>query len=524
MGSHNCNCRCIMPPAPVLLEKIINTKRTLEEIKSSGREMSEYQNGNDKLSLDDFMTITNRPAQTRPDTFVSPTKMFVPAIGPKKVIVLLVDFSDESANQPKSHYEDLLFSQGTYATGSMRDYYKEVSYNNLDVHGEVHGWFRAPQPKSYYTNNDFGFGIYPKNAQRLVEDVIDLANSSVNFSTFDNSGDGFIEALVIITAGAGGEQTGNKGDIWSHKWNINTRVVDGKKIDRYFMAPENGRVGVMSHELGHLLMSWPDLYDTDYSSRGTGIWDLMAGGSWNNGGNTPAHPTAWCKVQAGWINPVVIANAEQPVTIPPYHNNDVAYKLPVNGDTNSKEYFLLSNRYKSGFDSDIPGEGLIIEHIDDNQSNNTDQNHYLVDIEQADGQRDLNLNANSGDQTDAFPIAKNNRFDNASDPNSKKYDNSDSNVSVTNIQKSGNNITANIKVGKSGPKWVNNKKIVRTYASSHSKNAWVTVDGIAGWKKIEPLSPDGISNVLEAACEAQANNVTVDVYVDDTTIQRIVVK
>jgi hypothetical protein len=36
------------------------------------------------------------------------------------------------------------------------------------------------------------------------------------------------------------------------------------------------------HELGHLLLGQPDLYDTDYSSRGTGRWDLMAGGSWNN--------------------------------------------------------------------------------------------------------------------------------------------------------------------------------------------------------------------------------------------------
>lgn len=46
--------------------------------------------------------------------------------------------------------------------------------------------------------------------------------------------------------------TGNKDDIWSHKWGIAPRTVDAVKVSGYFMAPEDGRVGVMAHELGHL--------------------------------------------------------------------------------------------------------------------------------------------------------------------------------------------------------------------------------------------------------------------------------
>ena len=59
---------------------------------------------------------------------------------------------------------------------------------------------------------------YPQNAQRLAEDVIDLENPFVNFSQYDNDGDGVVEALVIIAAGSGGEVTGSTSDIWSHKW------------------------------------------------------------------------------------------------------------------------------------------------------------------------------------------------------------------------------------------------------------------------------------------------------------------
>ena len=78
----------------------------------------------------------------------------------------------------------------------------------------------------------------------------------------------------------------------------------------------------------------------------------------------------------------------------------------------------MSNRQQSGFDGALPGEGLLIEHIDDAKNNNTDENHYLVDIEQADGRRDLNLNANRGDGTDPYPTAASADLHGTSTPNS----------------------------------------------------------------------------------------------------------
>ncbi|HZH38056.1 MAG TPA: M6 family metalloprotease domain-containing protein, partial [Flavisolibacter sp.] len=412
-------CLCVMPPSPDLEEKIIQTKEAiLREMDLSNIDDI------DILDLRSFTLIASRPRQTRAHDFVGEAREEAPVVGNRKAIVLLVDFSDKAAVKNQAHYNSLLFSVGTYATGSMRDYYREASYGQLDVTGAVAGqggattgWFRAPRPKSYYTDGNFGFNAYPKNAQKLAEDVIDLANPFVNFSQYDNDGDGFVEAVVIICAGSGGEQTGNVNDIWSHKWSIAPKTVDGVKIDRYFMAPEDGRVGVMAHELGHLLLSLPDLYDTDYSSKGTGKWDLMAGGSWNGGGDRPAHPTAWCKVKCGWVNPTVILNSEQDVTVRPYKDFKDVFKLPV-GAANSQEYYLISNRRKAGFDDGIPGEGMLIEHIDETRSNNTNENRYLVDVEQADGLRQLNTNANSGDGNDPFPTATNNKFTVSSTPNS----------------------------------------------------------------------------------------------------------
>ena len=104
------------------------------------------------------------------------------------------------------------------------------------------GWYRAPQPKSYYTNGKNGFGTYPQNAQKLVEDILALADPHVNFAPFDNDGNGSIEALVLICAGTGGEQSGNVNDIWSHKWGI-TPADARRQDDLHLLHGAGGRQG-----------------------------------------------------------------------------------------------------------------------------------------------------------------------------------------------------------------------------------------------------------------------------------------
>lgn len=514
-----CNQRCLVPPSPELEEKIIRSKKRL----LAGKSLPD-QPTVDVLDLRSATCILTRAPKTRAHTLVSPTADFMPVTGTRRALVLLVDFSDKAAIEPQQHYQDMLFSVDSYASGSMRDFYREASYNQLDVAGEVsgtggptHGWYRVPKTKAFYTQNNYGFGAYPENAQKLVEDAVDLAAPHVNFAQYDNDGDGVVDALVIIVSGSGGEITGNTSDIWSHKWEITPKTIDGVQVQTYFMAPEDGRVGVMAHELGHLLMKWPDLYDTDYSSRGTGRWDLMAGGSWNDGGNTPAHPTAWCKLKAGWIHPTVIFDSQQSVTIQPYATHPHVYKLPI-GDDASKEYFLISNRQQTKFDRHLPGGGCIIEHIDDDQANNTDESHYLVDIEQADGQSHLNSNANSGDAGDPFPTALNDAFTASTVPNSKSYRGSDSKIAVTNIQRSGALITADINVGGAVAKvWHTHKSVLQTYTTYHSQNAWARIQDL-GWRQIETGSTDGVTNMLLVLCGAQTNNRKVNVYVDDSKI------
>ena len=62
-----------------------------------------------------------------------------PLTGPLRVKVLLIDFSDRPGTLPIAHYDDLLFSRGQHPTGSMFDYYREVSLDKVEISGSVHG-------------------------------------------------------------------------------------------------------------------------------------------------------------------------------------------------------------------------------------------------------------------------------------------------------------------------------------------------------------------------------------------------
>ena len=116
----------------------------------------------------------------------------------------------------------------------------------------------------------------------------------------DKFNQGIVTALFIVHAGRGAEvmPPSTRGhEIWSHKWNVRNPVQVGPNlaVTIYLVVPNDCKVGVCAHELGHLAFQWQDFYDPNYDEDGkewdgSGLWDLMAGGSYNGGGARPAHP------------------------------------------------------------------------------------------------------------------------------------------------------------------------------------------------------------------------------------------
>ena len=387
------------------------------------------------------------PVGTAPSVIRSAAADRAPLRGALRVIVVLVDFTDKPMSQTANHFKDLFFSQGVLPTKSVREYYHEVTNGLIDIQGDVVGPFRMPQTLATYAHGAAGLGGALPNARTMARDAVTASDPTVNFGPYDNNGDGFVDAFIVIHAGAGGEVTGNSGDIWSHKWVLDggAKTVDGTQIYGYLTVPEDCKIGVCSHELGHLLFGFPDLYDTDGTSEGIGNWCLMAAGSWGGGGDTPAHPCAWCKANQGWVS-VDNRTANGVVSIHDVKDAHTVYRLWKDGAPGN-EYFLVENRQKTGFDASLPGGGLLIFHIDEAQPGNTDENHYKVALMQADGKRDMELHHSRGDAGDPYPGSSgNSSFNNTSTPNSKSYAGAITCVGVTGISASGPTMTANLQV------------------------------------------------------------------------------
>lgn len=453
MGSrkvvHYYSERCLVAPHPDLKKKL-----KAELAKARGRTKSAFANmlklTRDKpVGMDDGLIFPGDyyPLGTSARVVRNGALDRAPLRGTVRIIIVLVDFSDKPMTKTKKHFEDLFFSTGLLPNGSVRDYYKEVTHGLIDMVGEVVGPFRMPKKLSEYAHGESGTGSSEPNARTMAKDAADASNPTVNFAQYDNDGNGFVDAFVIVHAGAGAEQTGNVNDIWSHKWVLSGGAynADGTKIYAYLTVPEDSKIGVCCHEIGHLVFGWPDLYDTDGSSEGLGNWCLMAGGSWNGGGDVPAHPSAWCKVNQGWVS-VVNQTTNQTVSIADVKTGQTVYRLWKDGGPGN-EYFLVENRQKSAYDHMLPGPGLLVYHIDEAVGGNANEAHPQVALLQADGLKQLNSGANRGDAGDPFPGSVNNvTFNATSNPNSKSYGDVDTCVSVTNISTSGATMTARLAV------------------------------------------------------------------------------
>jgi immune inhibitor A len=384
-----------------------------------------------------------------------------------RALALLVEFTDQPKRVEAEFFDSLIFSDNGQ---TVRDYYQEVSYGKIDIvtldlPASV-GWQTAPETYEYYVNSRNGTGAYPRNSQKLVEDLVDAVDSEVDFSKYDNDGDGYVDVLMVIHSGSGAEFSGSDDDIWSHEWQISPRYKDGVAISTFTIQPEywtrpgDMTIGVCCHELGHGF-GLPDLYDTDYSSYGIGRWCLMAYGTWlgpSGRGSRPAHLSAWCKKELGVLEPINPTSNATDQTLPPVEDSAKAWRLWNAGEQDS-EYFLLENRQKTGYDAYLPGHGLLIWHIDESRTGNSHeyypgmnpQSHPLVALEQADGYFSLEKKTDAGEAHDAFPgPGLQTEFSLQTVPGSESYTDGPTSVSVTGISEDEGIITADLVVGLSG--------------------------------------------------------------------------
>jgi immune inhibitor A len=218
------------------------------------------------------------------------------------VLFLYVAFSDVGCSFTPAQMQANMFGATASGPGNLADYYDEISYGALQLDGQVQGDATNTGCIILPNTHDFYDGA-GGSADQMVTDAVAIADAYVDFTPYDNDGNGAVDALGLIYAGGGTHDgcatddppNGSGGDsLWPHSGGVGPLAVDGgaRTVDRHIVNSELTyaitnppppftdcnqiqTIGLFAHEFGHSL-GLPDLYDTDVSSSGVGRWSTMA--------------------------------------------------------------------------------------------------------------------------------------------------------------------------------------------------------------------------------------------------------
>jgi len=300
----------------------------------------------------------------------------VPHIGSPRVPIILVQYSDVKFKDadPKATFESF-FREGPK---SAYQYFVDQSNGLYTPQFDVLGPVTLPGKRADYGGNIGGQGNDKAVGLMVAEGCLG-ADSSVDFSRYDNDGDGECDVVVIVYAGVSEASAYVDDAIWPCQWDLESSdygkylTLDNCRVNRFAVFNElNGfntelidGIGPFCHEFSHCL-GLPDFYDTEYGPHfGMGSWSLMDSASYNDDGYTPFGYSAYEKEFMGWIE-IEEATPNTLYTLPVFNQKDAATDRAVRltNDADPDEYFIIENRQPQGWDRYMPADGgLLIYHV-----------------------------------------------------------------------------------------------------------------------------------------------------------------
>ncbi|MBQ8657102.1 MAG: M6 family metalloprotease domain-containing protein [Prevotella sp.] len=295
--------------------------------------------------------------------------------GTRRQLVLLASFSDLTfkEEQPVLLWDNI-FNQENFTMppfhGSVHDYFYAQSYGQFNLQFDLYHVTLA-KPHGDYRS----IGTDDSNAGLLLMDLLTaMKNEVADWSVYDWDGDGYVEQVLMLFAGQAQNDGGDSQTIWSHQWSLTGQdrepyaVTDANGTyyaDNYGCFPElsgrkdYGSFGTLCHEYGHCL-GLPDFY---YGTRKVvGTWDVMDYGNYNDGGFCPVGYSAHERMVLGWLDVTELTEPAAITDLKPLSQNQQAYMIRNDGYAN--EYYIIENRQPTGWDSSLPGSGVLIFHID----------------------------------------------------------------------------------------------------------------------------------------------------------------
>ena len=326
---------------------------------------------------------------------ITATRPF-PHVGTPKALVIMVDFKDVKFTYTKANVDSLLNgkqydeSKGYHGYGSAAQYFNDCSNGKFRPKFDVKGPFHLEKKAAVYGQGD-------DDVNSLIRDVCTIASAKggVDFSKYDADNDGYVDLVYIIYAGYSAQwgEAKNPNAIWPKSGTGSYGTYNGKQVYRYGVnnelafypnvwkdmgvsqegfKPYLSGIGVFLHEMSHT-MGLPDFYPTvewsnitKYDNQSMEEWDLMDGGENTFNGFYPTPYTAWERELMGWTAKMDTLKSPANVTLTPLVNGGKGLRVMNDNETSGNEYYILESIQKKGWYSKMPGDGMLVTHINYN--------------------------------------------------------------------------------------------------------------------------------------------------------------
>lgn len=330
-------------------------------------------------------------------------------------------------------------------TNSLKKYYEWNSYGQLSITSHIVGGanstivsYQTPQNRSYYqvksSTNPDGYDDSQEGARRkeLFEGAYEAMHSLVPAElNLDANNDGYID-MIYFVINNGQDNYGNI--LWPHRSRIYSDVQTNGVVPRNYMCVFETwhDIGVLAHETGHVLGA-PDFYRVGSDLTPVGFWETMA-----NQTNPPQSMSAYVKHKyMGFIDHIPEITTSGTYTLSPVGSFPSAYKI---ASTSPDEFFVVEYRQKtaSGFESLIPGSGLLIYRVNPTTRGNINAPDELYVYRELGTDTETN-----GNLSQAFFSSNSGRvtFNDLTSPNAFMSDGSLGHLNITNIGEAGNTIS-----------------------------------------------------------------------------------
>jgi len=273
--------------------------------------------------------ITNVDLNLRPDYLLPQL------VGDQRTLVVLVNFQDTNENIPTiEQVRDIIFNK-------LNNYYKENSYNQISLSGNVLGWYRIP-----ITLNNCDISL-------IINEAIKAVDLDVNFNDYSRL---IIVAPTLCNSFIAGLSSVGKYPLLTQDGEVQMSV---SQITINSLIYSSGDFGAAGHELGH---GFGNNHANFYECYGSSLAyeecrNIEYGDPYDEmGGGVILHFNAIHKDYMGWLK---YSNIK---TIDTISQNGVYTIEPIEVNTNNLQvlkikrsennYLYLEYRQPIGFDSD----------------------------------------------------------------------------------------------------------------------------------------------------------------------------